>query len=357
MTRSEKKVFGELLDQLEKTETTRKEGEGVEGEEGEGAGGNVATGQMPTILDSVLADIQGKRKRRQNRHLWAGQLDEGEFEGVDEEGVGGPRVDISELMGKERKNVPMERAIGIVVRRESEKIEEALNAAIREDKGDVGVWDVCERRIFSLLGHISQDVEAGAGQRQQQQEEGEGEETGQATLEIPSAVPKEPVFTSLYPKVLLVAFRLLNLHFPNSPLIGQFRSTISSHGAASTVLGTSTGLYNELIFFYWRGCSDIAGVVSLLREMEVTGVEPNRRTCKILRAIMKQRESDLKGDWLRRRMRQQQGLDRGQMDRELWWDMAPNRRAVRELVGPEGWMKRLEQRMEKLNKDRRRRYY
>lgn len=354
MTRSEKKVFGELLDQLEKTGTKRKEG-GEEEEEGEGAGEKVETGKMSTILDSVLADIQGKRKRRQNRHLWGGQLDEGEFEGVNEEALGGPKVDISELMGEEGKNVPMERAIGIVVRRESEKIEEALSAAIREDKGDVGVWDVCEKRIFSLLGHISQDIETGAGQRQQQQED--GEEVDEVTLEIPSAVPKEPVLTSLYPKILLVAFRLLNLHFPNSPLIGQFRSTISSHGAASTVLGTSTGLYNELIFFYWRGCSDIAGVVSLLREMDVTGVEPNRRTCKILRAIMKQRESDLKRDWLRRRMRQQQGLDQGQVDRELWWDMAPNRRAVRELVGPQGWMKRLEQRVEKLNKDRQKRYY
>ncbi|GAB1200924.1 hypothetical protein APSETT444_010305 [Aspergillus pseudonomiae] len=159
-------------------------------------------------------------------------------------------------------------------------------------------------------------------------------------LEVPESVPVEPVVTALYPKMLLVAFRLLNLHFPNSPLISQFRATIKSHGRASAVLGSSTGLYNELIYFYWRGCHDIPGVVSLLREMEVIGIEPNHRTCGLLTGIVNQRDRDLKQHW--KRMHNEKRGPR----REPWWDLAPNRKAVRELLGPEGWMHRIERRVQ-----------
>lgn len=305
--------------------------------------------QISALFDSVLAEFRKKEKRREERSERQRRSNESDeaMRLAEEAEEAESQVDISELLGEEGRQIPIERAIKIIVQRESTKIENALQAAIDEDKGDIGVWEICKTRIFSML----QTVPGMAPGPQQQ------EQDTTTDLEIPASVPWELVVISLYPQMLLVSFRLLSLHFPNSPLISQFRSTIKSHGRASAVLGTSTGLYNELIYFYWRGCNDLTGVTSLLQEMEVIGVEPNQRTCGILRGILSQREKDLKRHWYLRQQAKEQGRDPDQAGgggfgiREPWWDMAPNRRVVKELLGPEGWVHRLEERVQKLRQN------
>ncbi|KAE8356896.1 hypothetical protein BDV28DRAFT_42140 [Aspergillus coremiiformis] len=349
MTRGEKEAFSDLLEQLvavQKDSATTKKQNAEMSEEDKND-----MVQISEIFDEVLRDIQKRKKR-----VAASKNSEG-HPLVDTEIQDTPQnielqirlrkseysnADISELL--ESKQISTEQGIELIVKKEARSIERALRAAINEGKGDTGVWDICRERIFSILQHLGDDhlakaIGLGLEKRQAADSPTNANETSQ--LEVPSSIPVEPIVTALYPKMLLVAFRLLNLHFPNSPLISQFRSTIKSHGRASAVVGSSTGLYNELIYFYWRGCHDIPGVVSLLQEMEVTGVEPNRRTCGLLTGIVNQRDWDLKQHW--KRMRDEQ---RGSQ-REPWWDLAPNRKAIRELVGPEGWMHRLEQRMEK----------
>lgn len=328
MTHREKRVFGEILDQLERTGSSSRQTDS----QGSGSSeGSDEMSQMSSIFESVLAEFRGKKKMKIQREqrLQAREEEAREEDGNDEAQM----VDISEILGEEGKQVPMERAIDIIVRRESAKIEAALQDAIDHDKGDIGIWDVCRARIFSMLHDIGQTTPESRDQQQ--------------ILQIPSTIPTKTVIISLYPKMLLVAFRLLSVHFPHSPLIRQFRSTIRSHGRASAMLGTSTALYNELLYFYWRGCSDIAGVISLLREMEVTGVEPSARTCNILQGILRQREWDLKGHWHRSQREKGRELDGGG-SREPWWDLAPNRRAIRDLMGPDGWLSRLEERVQQL---------
>lgn len=390
MTRGEKKVFGEILDQLERTGTDQAAA-ARQAPDGQGDSKDEMS-QISAIFESVLSEFRGQKKdtergqrRSRAQHSMHDEFDE-EIGSVIGEDEAHTLVDISEILGEEEgKQVPMERAIDIIVRRESTKIEAALQAAVDQNKGDIGIWDVCRARIFSMLHDIGQDMSAMPGSREhrqqrreadQQQQQQQGNEEGQqqtehVPLEIPSTVPTKPVVISLYPKMLLVAFRLLNVHFPSSPLISQFRSTIKSHGRASVILGTSTALYNELIYFYWRGCNDIAGVISLLQEMEVMGVEPSARTCGMLQGILRQREWDLKSFWYYRTQKEKEnageqdggntgtGSDGNGMHgrgREPWWDMAPNRRAIRDLMGPEGWLSRLEERVQQLEKARRRSY-
>ncbi|EAW06861.1 uncharacterized protein ACLA_085570 [Aspergillus clavatus NRRL 1] len=368
MTRTEKKAFSDLLEQL-----------GVD-ESGAGALGTatatptapagpqkpalseedrVEMTQVSAIFDSVLADIR-KRKQRSARKAESAvagasadglaasatpgaetQRQQGQGEELGSDGVGtlGLRSD---------DPVSLERAIQLTVQRESAKIEAALRAAIDDGRGDVGIWDVCKERIFSLLQYLennrvsesSSDPAATPAQSQSQSQS--PSPSPSSPLDIPESVPVEAVVTALYPKVLLIAFQLLNSHFPGSPLISQFRLTIKSHGRTSAVLGSSTGLYNELVYFYWRGCNDLPSVVSLLEEMEVTGVEPDERTCGLLRAITEQRERDLRHHW--KRVREENQGSR----RDPWWDLAPNRKAVRELFGPDGWLQRLETRVQEL---------
>ncbi|PYH46815.1 uncharacterized protein BP01DRAFT_355217 [Aspergillus saccharolyticus JOP 1030-1] len=177
---------------------------------------------------------------------------------------------------------------------------------------------------------------------------------GKYKLTVPAGVPVSSVVAELYPKMLLAAFRLLNLHFPMSSLIGQFRATIRLMGPTSAMLGGSTGLYNDLIYFYWRGCQDLPAVVALMREMEVTGVEPDARTVRILSSINTQRTRDLKTHWQRHVSSlpaRKDPSEKVHVGRETWWDLAPNRKAYWILCGKDGYVDKLKARYEELQRN------
>ncbi|KAL2829010.1 hypothetical protein BDW59DRAFT_142693 [Aspergillus cavernicola] len=243
-------------------------------------------------------------------------------------------------------------AIKLVVDREATRIKDALNTATNEGAGEAGIWKICKEQIFSLMQHLGGNKETASvldglelpgDLRYPHDAQSTTSTATKGPLDIPEFIPIEPIVTALYPRMLLSAFCLLNLHFPHSPLIGQFRSTITSLGRESAVLGSSTALYNEMIYFYWRGCHDLPGVMSLLREMEVMGIDPDSRTCAILSAIPQQREDDL----MQRRIRGHVAAH------EPWWDLPPNRKAMRELLGTDGWIHRLSERLkERKERDR-----
>ncbi|EAU36560.1 conserved hypothetical protein [Aspergillus terreus NIH2624] len=280
--------------------------------------------QISAIFDSVLKDMKRRRGRAASKTVDAAAA-AAAAASADEAAATtglppGEDADTDADIGHalQEKQVSTERAIELVVQREAGKIEAALRAAVESGAGDTAIWAVCKQRIFSMLRHLDSAEVSALPISDASADDGESE-----TLTVPPGVPHEPVVVALYPQMLLVAFRLLNLHYPGSPLIAQFRATIKAHGRASAVLGSSTGLYNELIYFAWRGAHDLPGVVALLQEMEVTGVEGDGRTCALLDGIARQRERDLTEH--RRRVRAEPG---GGAAREPWWDLAPNRRAT-----------------------------
>ncbi|KAL4892636.1 hypothetical protein BDV59DRAFT_202387 [Aspergillus ambiguus] len=336
MTQGEKQVFGELLEQIGVVpggaDAPSRPAESSADTTADGDAERSEMAQISAIFDSVLRDVKTRTARpgRPAVPRSAGETADGE-DARDAIRWAGEYTDEAIAAGLREERLSTARGIEIVVQREAGKIEAALRAAVDDDGagGDTGIWEVCKGRIFSMLEYL----EAGAEGPRAGKEDDSG-------LRVPEGVPAEPVVVALYPQMLLVAFRLLNLHFPGSPLIGQFRATIKAHGRASAVLGGSTGLYNELIYFAWRGGHDLPGVVALLQEMEVTGVEADARTAALLNGIARQRERDLREH---RRRGHVEGRG-GAALREPWWDLAPNRRAVRALFGPEGWMERLERR-------------
>ncbi|KMK63532.1 hypothetical protein Y699_04362 [Aspergillus fumigatus Z5] len=315
MTESEKRAFGGLLEQMGVKE--KEDLEAATEATDKPALSKDEMHKISNIFNSVLEDLRKKKEGSEVSTEGAGkrksrrQVDEP----ASTSKPGPQEQAVDSNPPESRSDVPRsaELAIQFTVQRESAKIERALQSRVPEDSGALPTSS-------------------------------EGEPTPHSPLEVPESVSVEAVVTELYPKMLLLAFRLLNSHFPGSPLIGQFRSTIRSHGRTSAVLGSSTGLYNELIYFYWRGCSDLPSVVSLLKEMETTGVEPDERTCGLLKAIAEQRERDLKNH--RKRVRRE-NQDRSS-PRDPWWDMAPNRTAVKELFGEDGWLPRLEKRVKEI---------
>ncbi|KAJ5379990.1 uncharacterized protein N7496_002418 [Penicillium cataractarum] len=368
VTGQERKAFGELLGQLG---IGRDDGNAHAGDAEQtqdlSSEGQERIKELMVKFGSILKDVQEKNKTsaKSKRELQKAADTEGGIpfssgnsssaDGSSED-VGGTKLRISDLGYTEpasatsvEPEITMREAIEFVVKKESEKIEFALFQAIEEGKGDMGLWDVCKERIFSVLQHLDEGAEITMPGSDNSYGANEASGTKQATpaagpLRIPSVVPIGPVITELYPKTLLIAFRLLNTHFPESPLIGQFRSTIKEQGRASALLGSSVALYDEMIHFYWHGCNDLPAVVSFLHDMDVTGLEPSFRTRRLLKDIVRQRQRD--------KDTQEESLH-GQ---ESFWEFPPNKKAFEELAGRKGWLEKLKARARESHKQRRVRY-
>ncbi|KAL2850973.1 hypothetical protein BJX68DRAFT_76378 [Aspergillus pseudodeflectus] len=260
------------------------------------------------------------------------------FEGFEDSG--GLEVEApSHRKGKGKFNLKL---LKETINREGLKIESALcRAAEDKQQGEIRIWKICKESIFSMIQHLEPDGnrEATSSMLDELEFPGRRELGDQSKtdttpiLDVPPFIPIEAVVTELYPRMLLSTFRLLNLHFPQSSLIAQFRSTINSLGRESAVLGSSMELYNELIYFYWRGRHDIPEVLSVLREMEVLGLSPNKLTLLLLKSISAQRKKDLESLKL---------SDAGR----LWWDLPQNRKAMRDLDGEGGWIEQVREQLE-----------
>ena len=425
ITDQEKGAFTGLLEQLDNMRREQREEQKEKPADDSGA-----TPQPPPSIEEenemsnvsgIFEEVLRGIRRRRIRRAWIVQLDEerredtqgeSEVERSEQIGTGLARATerpeqigtglvgdterpeqigtgVSEVTETPRRNqsevsdegaIPMAVAIRTITRRESAKIEGALREAIDDGRGDIGVWEICKERIFSMLqyldtvqeseqSHFSGSDLASVSPENKPPEipdhpkgmeslDGEYKEANDENLQlpqgdeskpdfipgpmrIPSWVPVESVVSVLYPRLLLVAFRLISTNFPKSPLISQFRSTIKAHGRTSSVVGASNELYNELIFFYWRGCNDLPAVISLLEEMELTGVEPNRRTHKLLHGIIKQRDSDLR-QWHGRRHAGEE------TSKNPWWDMPPNRKVLYQILGHDGWIRKVRKRVKEL---------
>ncbi|CAG8906382.1 unnamed protein product [Penicillium egyptiacum] len=232
--------------------------------------------------------------------------------------------------------VSLRRAIEIVVKAESEHIEFALLQAIEDGKGDLGVWEVCKQRIFSMLRHLDEKSleEASDPENLSTTDQPEPANRPSGRLRVPAVVPVAPVVVSLYPSTLLIAFRLLNTHFRDSPLIPQFRSTIKEYGRVSAFLGASSGLYDELIHYHWRVCKDLPAVVSILREMNQLGINPSSKSRGMLTGLIIRQARDLEAH------------RKSPSEKSFFWDLPSNKEAFHELTRKDGWMDQIEARAE-----------
>lgn len=227
--------------------------------------------------------------------------------------------------------ISVQSAVQMVVERESEHIEFALFQAVEQGKGDMGVWEVCKERVFSMLLHLDDETFAQASNVNLDTMEEPQTSTPRPSgpLRIPPVVPTAPVLAALYPKILLIAFRLLNTHFPRSPLISQFHSTIKEHGRLSALLGASSGLYDELITYQWRICRDLPAVVGILREMDQLGVNPSNKSRGLLTSVIIRQGRDLKA------------YEESSDGQEFFWNFPSNRDAFDELTRKDGWMDKI----------------
>jgi hypothetical protein len=345
ITPQEKLIFGGLLEQLGVKH------DGVSAKPGSqsrplSAEKQAEISELMSVFDSLLQDPQKKKAalkalRQQKNNTESPQSTEKPEakEEVPEESKGPRRIKLSELGYHEAATasaaeftISVSRAIEMVIERESEHIEFALFQAIEEGKGDMGVWEVCKERIFSMLHHLDEKTfaEASDVDLSTSDEPATPAPRPSGPLRVPSVVPTSPVVAGLYPKALLIAFRLLNTHFPRSPLISQFHSTIKEHGRISALLGASSGMYDELMFYHWRGCKNLPAVISILREMNQLGVSPSSKSRGLLTSLIIRQGRDLEAH------------KKSSDGKVFFWDLPSNKEAFDELTRKDGWMDKIE---------------
>ncbi|KAL4935515.1 hypothetical protein BDV06DRAFT_228760 [Aspergillus oleicola] len=247
-----------------------------------------------------------------------------------------------------RNNVSKADQIELFIKRESMRVENALNEAIARvgdagEAGDKELWKVCQEMIFPMVHHLrsSDTTTSPAPATQTLTVEDDldldldidkiktspiipGE-----PFKVPTWLPADIITAGVYPKSLRKAFNLLNVYYPSSEIIPFFRSAIRSLGPESAMLGMSTGLYNDMMYFHWRVARDLSEVVAIGREMVLTGARVDQGTLGILDRIVLERNRHLREK------------EQGQTSSFPWWDFPPNRSATRELLGSGGLISKL----------------
>ncbi|KAJ5179260.1 hypothetical protein N7492_002470 [Penicillium capsulatum] len=328
MTSSEKRTIQDLMSQLEK------EGIPVGSESAETVGGSRAEGDFSSIRFAESEDSKGESSRLSNPRGHSDELAEGASEKAEDILADLYKLQLSDLGMADPNNpgedklVTISEAMDLVIKRELNKIEAALFQAIG-DKGDMGVWDVCQQRIFSMLEILETPNPTTPSGLVDAWPEPSAETASSEDLDIPSLLPRDLIVGKIYSKALVVAFRVLCTHFPDSSLIDDFRLAIKTKSPASAFLSTSRSLMADMILFYWLQRQDLPSVVSFLRDMHNSVVEPTRRTGDLLRDMKQQHDED---------MAEAHSLE---ADFHPFWDLPPTRKAFEELFKPGGWMDKL----------------
>ena len=262
----------------------------------------------------------------------------------------------------------------LTAQREADKICNEMDDAVAAGKGDLGVWRICEERIFAMLDLVAPEENGPSSVASDETDDNssldvteeskvekithspvETAKLAEIGLEIPPDIPVVDVVRQIYPRVLLHAMRIFHLNFPVSHFATQLPEKAKSHSRFSRLVGASTDFYNELMTFVWGFYSDIPQVTTFLREMEVTGVPFDTTTLRIAEDVRDQWESAKADSDVRK------GEGR-YVANTWWWDTPAASKAYRELVeGNEenpGWITKIRTQIRKdLTFKRRRRKY
>ena len=201
----------------------------------------------------------------------------------------------------------------------AEKHKAVVSGMLERASTDVEIWGVLEGKVFSVVSELNAKIEEDKRARRKEMEVeeakerskkmvGEGEETGKHLVkkkreskikkeeiierEVSMALATNELFYILqenYAEYLIRALRLLRSHHPTSNYARYLLPTIKRLGPISYVLGTSPGLYNELLFLSWTEYSDLHGMADLLQEMMDKGIETNSVTMVLLARLRRLR--------------------------------------------------------------------
>ena len=177
---------------------------------------------------------------------------------------------------------------------------------------DVEIWRVLEEEVFNLITHLDEHIKLvekatkrhAAKVRKAEAEDEDSADTklekrrlkkdatASVKLTETKAIPVDNLLAILnrnYAEYCLHAHRLLRRKHPTSSYGPQILATIKRRGPISYVLGVTTDIYNEVLFYQWTQYSDLHGMADTIEEMMNQGIEGNEVTIALIKGIAKQR--------------------------------------------------------------------
>ena len=143
---------------------------------------------------------------------------------------------------------------------------------------DVEVWHVLESEAFAKMRALTAHLDAEVQKETLSNAEQLTQSNPSSDLDL-----LLPLLQAVYGPCLLKAQRFLRINFPHSPYTLALLPAIKALGPISYVLGTSTELYNELLFVRWKHYRDLHGCADLLAEMLSRGILIDGRTMAVWR--------------------------------------------------------------------------
>ncbi|KAI9728274.1 MAG: hypothetical protein M1834_007767 [Cirrosporium novae-zelandiae] len=239
-----------------------------------------------------------------------------------------------ELTEAEKK---AEKEYARIIRETRERELRRIIKCLEDQKTDVGIWKVLEQEVFSMLEKLglselkSRSTPAHPIKKTFKKAESappkkptppvktaqESSSEAETTPSTGIIIPPLAIVAPTYSGTVLHAIRLLHERFPSSPLALNLLPHLKSLGRTSYVLGATTPFYNELLTLNWRVYGDLHSMLSLLKEMDDSGVEFNDHTGEILDAVARDCKSD-------------QMADPGLMMQ--WWESGEVEKAMHKLM-------------------------
>ena len=200
----------------------------------------------------------------------------------------------------------------------AEKHKNMVFMLLERARTDVEIWGVLEGKVFNVVRDLNEKIDEDKRARRKEMEVEEAKERSKRMIdteemgkplvkrkrmskleteeiierEISMALATNELFYILqenYAEYLLRVLRLLRTDYPTSNYVRYLLPTIKRLGPISYVLGTSPGLYNELLFLHWSEYSDLHGMADLLQEMMDKGIETNSVTMVLLTRLRRLR--------------------------------------------------------------------
>ncbi|KAK6540322.1 hypothetical protein TWF694_009126 [Orbilia ellipsospora] len=89
-----------------------------------------------------------------------------------------------------------------------------------------------------------------------------------------------------YPKLLRDVIRTFREEYEDFAACISVFEKIKQFGPESYIIGCSVAVYNEMLHVRWKGYRDVGGVVDLLEEMRLNGVEGDEETAAIVADVL-----------------------------------------------------------------------
>ena len=174
-----------------------------------------------------------------------------------------------------------------------------IDALLSNAKSDAEVWDILESEVFAKMRALTVRLDAEkqklASEKKVQSGSKRSPRSKLSTTKGLSSSNSDfllPFLEATYGSQILDAQRILRVRFPYSQYTLALLPMIKALGPISYVLGTSTDLYNEVLFIRWKHYRDLHACADLLAEMLNRGIPADGKTIAVYEDAKKVRVAE-----------------------------------------------------------------